>query len=193
LAELRERLQRSRTETDVFNMDRLARDVNDHLFAITGVPIPKPGEFSSERRRADSAGGGAEAFKPLSPELRQKNREILGILREDFVFINLAVRVGQPEFESLLLSYAARRQHQPNLRLIVQAGGAIAELVARHPGVLGRETLAGIMDIPFELNAEKRCAMYAAADLYVAVGAEGADSFAGEAKLCGAMVVAKSF
>jgi hypothetical protein len=193
LAELRERLQRARSETDVFNMDRLARDVQDHLFAITGVPIPQPGEFSSERRRADAAGGGAETFKPLNTELRTKNREILGIRREDFVFINLAVRVCQPEFESLLLSYAARRQHQPNLRLIVQAGGAIAELVARHPGVLGRETLAGVMDIPFELNAEKRCAMYVAADLYVAVGAEGADSFAGEAKLCGAMVVAKSF
>jgi hypothetical protein len=172
-------------------MDRLARDVNDHLFAITGVPIPKPGEYSSERKIAATAGGG-QAFKPLSPELRQKNREILGIRPEEFVFINLTVRVGQPEFEAILLNFAARRKYQPNLKLILQSGGPIAELVARYPEALGPGVLAGMMDVPFELTADKRCAMYAVADLYVATGANGSDSFVEEARSCGAMIATVS-
>jgi len=44
--------------------------------------------------------------------------------------------------------------------------------------------LAGMMDVPFELTAEKRCALYAVADLYVATGTEGGDSFVEEAHLC---------
>jgi hypothetical protein len=192
LAELRARLQRARSETDVFNMDRLARDVQDHLFAITGVPIPQPGEFSSERPGAGAIGAGGQGFKPLSPELRQKNREILGIRPEEFVFINLTVRVGQPEFESLLLNFAARRRYQPNLKLILQSGGPISELVARYPEVLGPSVLAGMMDVPFELTPDKRCAMYAVADLYVATGANGSDTFREEARSCGAMIATVS-
>jgi predicted O-linked N-acetylglucosamine transferase (SPINDLY family) len=187
LAELRTRLQRARSETDVFNMDRLARDVQDHLFAITGVPIPQPGEFSSERTVATAAGDG-QAFKPLSPELRQKNREILGIRPEEFVFINLTVRMGQPEFETVLLNFAARRKYQPNLKLILQSGGPISELVARYPELLGPSILAGMMDVPFELTPDKRCAMYAVADLYLAAGSEESDPFADEARLCELLV-----
>jgi hypothetical protein len=188
LAELRVRLQRARSETEVFNMDRLARDVQDHLFEITGVPIPQPGEFSSERGGKTEAEEAGETFKPLSAELRQRNRDILGIRPDEFVWMNLSARAGQPELEALLLRFAARKKVQPNLRLTIQAGGAITELVARHPGVLGRETLAGVMDIPFELNAEKRCAMYAAADLYLAAGSEESDPFAAEARLCALLV-----
>ena len=188
LAELRVRLQRARSETDVFNMDRLARDIQDHLFAITGVPIPQPGEFSSERPDAGARGVGGQEFKPLSPELRQKNREILGIRPEEFVFINLTVRVGQPEFETLLLNFAARRKYQPNLKLILQSSGPIANLVARYPEALGPSVLAGMMDIPFELTPDKRCAMYAVADLYLAAGSEESDPFAAEARLCEVLV-----
>jgi hypothetical protein len=190
LAELRTRLQRARSETDVFNMDRLARDVQDHLFAITGVPIPQPGEFSSERTVVAAAGGG-QVFKPLSPELRQKNREILGIRPEEFVFINLTVRVGQPEFESLLLNFAARRKYQPNLKLILQSGGPIAELVARYPEALGPSVLAGMMDVPFELTPDKRCAMYAVADVYVSGGSDGGGLFESEARLCELLVATR--
>jgi hypothetical protein len=188
LAELRERLQRARTETDVFNMDRLARDVQDHLFAITGVPMPQPGEYSPTRRGTNGTGSTLQEFKPLSPELRQKNREILGIRPEDFVLINLAVRAGQLEFEVLLLSFAARRKYQPNLKLILQAGGAIADLVTLYPEVLGPAVLEGLMDIPFELTPDKRCAMYAVSDLYLAAGSEDSDPFAAEARLCELLV-----
>jgi len=124
----------------------------------------------------------------LSPELRQKNREILGICPEEFVFINLTVRVNQPEFEALLLNFAARRKYQPNLKLILQSGGPIADLVARYPEVLGPSVLAGMMDVPFELTPDKRCAMYSVADLYVAIGTEGADPFVAEARLCGVLL-----
>jgi len=44
------------------------------------------------------------------------------------------------------------------------------------------------MDIPFELTPDKRCAMYAVADLYLAAGSEELDSFAAEARLCELLV-----
>jgi hypothetical protein len=202
LGQLRERLQRARTETDVFNMDRLARDVQDHLFAITGVPIPQPGEFSSERGGKTEAADAGETFKPLSAELRQRNRDILGIRPDEFVWINLAVRAREPELEALLLRFAARKKVQPNLRLIIQAGGPITELVARYPNALGPAVLAGLMDVPFELTPEKRCALYAVADLYVIVDKQNysrplvqmiteshrKDSNIQEAKNCGLML-----
>jgi hypothetical protein len=96
--------------------------------------------------------------------------------------------VGQPEFEALLLNFAARRKYQPNLKLILQSGGPIADLVARYPEVLGPSILAGIMDVPFELTPDKRCAMYAVADLYLEMGTKGLDQFSAEARLCGALV-----
>jgi hypothetical protein len=188
LAQLRERLQRARSETDVFNMDRLARDVQDHLFAITGVPIPQPGEFSSERGGKTEAADAGETFKPLSAELRQRNRDVLGIRPDEFVWINLAARTGDPELEALLLRFAARKKVQPNLRLIIQAGGSITELVARYPNVLAPGVLASMLDVPFELTPEKRCALYSMADVYVAGGGEGNRPFESEAQLCELLV-----
>jgi len=188
LAELRARLQRARSETDVFNMDRLARDVQDHLFAITGVPIPQPGEFSSERGGKTEAADAGETFKPLSAELRQRNRDILGIRPDEFVWINLSARAGQPELETLLLRFAARKKVQPNLRLIIQAGGSITDLVARYLGILGPGVLAGMLDVPFELTPEKRCALYSMADVYVDTSGEGGNCFTAEARLCQILV-----
>jgi hypothetical protein len=39
------------------------------------------------------------------------------------------------------------------------------------------------MDIPFELTAEKRCALYSMADVYVAAGSDGEGPFEAEARL----------
>jgi len=143
---------------------------------------------------APTAGGKTEAadsgetFKPLSAELRQRNRDILGIRPDEFVWINLAARAGQAELGALLLRFAARKKVQPNLRLIIQAGGPITELVARYPEALGPAVLAGLMDIPFELTAEKRCAMYSMADVYVAARRDGDGPFEIEARLCELLV-----
>jgi hypothetical protein len=169
-------------------MDRLARDVQDHLFAITGVPIPQPGEFSSERGGKTDAADAGETFKPLNAELRQRNRDILGIRLDEFVWINIAARVGQPELEVLLLRFAARKMVQPNLKLIVQTGGPITELVARYPDRLGPGVLAGILDVPFELTPDKRCALYSMADVYVAARGEDLDPYTAEAQLCELLV-----
>jgi hypothetical protein len=188
LRQLRESLQRARSESDVFNIDRLARDVQDHLFAITEVPIPKPGEFSSERQSTSAAEAYGRSFKPLSAELRQKNREVLGIRADEFIWINLAARVGQQDFEALLLRFAARRMLQPNLRLILQAEGSILNVAARYPQALGPGVMKAVMDIPFELTVEKRCALYSIADLYVAVPSEDCESFVAEAQECELLV-----
>jgi hypothetical protein len=99
--------------------------------------------------------------------------------------------VGQPELEALLLRYAARKKVQPNLRLIIQAGGAITELVARHPETLGPRILTGMLDVPFELNAEKRCALYSMADVYVAALRDGDGPFETEAQLCELLVASR--
>jgi hypothetical protein len=77
---------------------------------------------------------------------------------------------------------------QPNLKLIVQTGGSITELVARYPEALGPAVLAGLMDVPFELTAEKRCALYSMADVYVAGRRDGDGAFEIEARLCELLV-----
>jgi hypothetical protein len=90
--------------------------------------------------------------------------------------------------EALLLRFAARKKVQPNLRLIIQAGGSITDLVARYPEILGPAVLAGMLDAPFELTPEKRCALYSMADVYVDTSSEGADRFTAEARLCQILV-----
>ena len=97
--------------------------------------------FRDEQVKVISHGVDLSIFKPLSPELRNKYRELLGANTESFVLLSVGAMTKNKGIDILLAAYIQLKKKYPQMSLKIKAIFTVFRPMILYPFIVKREIL----------------------------------------------------